>query len=50
MKSGKMPASSRKRWVDFNIDAKILNASQGPSITRYELETGKGVMLAKSST
>ena len=30
----------------FNIDAKILNASQGPSITRYELEPA-GVKVSK---
>lgn len=31
----------------FNIDAKILNASQGPSITRYELEPAAGVKVSK---
>lgn len=31
----------------FNIDAKILNASQGPSVTRYELEPAAGVKVSK---
>lgn len=31
----------------FNIDARILNASQGPSITRYELEPAAGVKVSK---
>lgn len=31
----------------FNIDAKILNASQGPSITRYEMEPAAGVKVSK---
>ena len=31
----------------FYIDAKILNASQGPSITRYELEPAAGVKVSK---
>lgn len=31
----------------FNIDTKILNASQGPSITRYELEPAAGVKVSK---
>ena len=31
----------------FNIDAKNLNASQGPSITRYELEPAAGVKVSK---
>lgn len=31
----------------FNIDAKILNASQGPAVTRYELEPAAGVKVSK---
>lgn len=31
----------------FNIEAKILNASQGPSVTRYELEPAAGVKVSK---
>ena len=31
----------------FNIDAKITNASQGPAVTRYELEPAPGVKVSK---
>ncbi len=31
----------------FNIDAKMMNASQGPSVTRYELEPAAGVKVSK---
>ncbi len=31
----------------FNIDAKILNASQGPAVTRYEIEPAAGVKVSK---
>lgn len=31
----------------FNIDAKILHASQGPAVTRYELEPAAGVKVSK---
>lgn len=31
----------------FNIEAKILNASQGPAVTRYELEPAAGVKVSK---
>ncbi len=37
----------QKTLQSFNIDAKILNASQGPSITRYELEPAAGVKVSK---
>lgn len=31
----------------FNIDAKIINASKGPAVTRYELEPAAGVKVSK---
>ncbi|MCI1821679.1 MAG: DNA translocase FtsK [Megasphaera sp.] len=31
----------------FNIDAKIVNASKGPAVTRYELEPAAGVKVSK---
>lgn len=31
----------------FNIEAKILHASQGPAVTRYELEPASGVKVSK---
>ena len=31
----------------FNIDAKILHASQGPAVTRYELEPAAGIKVSK---
>ena len=31
----------------FGIDAKIVNVTRGPSVTRYELEIGEGVRLNK---
>lgn len=31
----------------FNIDAKMLNASQGPAVTRFELEPAAGVKVSK---
>ncbi|WP_036243040.1 DNA translocase FtsK 4TM domain-containing protein [Megasphaera vaginalis (ex Srinivasan et al. 2021)] len=31
----------------FNIDATIMNASQGPAVTRYELEPAAGVKVSK---
>ena len=33
--------------ASFNIDAHIINAVRGPSVTRYELELDRGVKLAK---
>ena len=31
----------------FNIEAKVTNASQGPSVTRYELEPAAGVRVSR---
>ena len=31
----------------FGVDAKIVNASQGPAVTRYELEPAAGVKVSK---
>lgn len=31
----------------FNVDAKLLNVSKGPTVTRYELMLGEGVKVAK---
>jgi len=32
---------------NFNVSAKIINASHGPSVTRYELEPAPGVKVSK---
>jgi len=34
----------------FKIDARIINVTQGPSVTRYEVELDKGVRLNKLTT
>ncbi len=43
--------SNRQRLTDtirsFNIDARIVNVTRGPSVTRYELELDQGVRLNK---
>ena len=31
----------------FNVDAKLLNVSKGPTVTRYELKPGDGVKVSK---
>ncbi len=31
----------------FNVDAKLLNVSKGPTVTRYELKPGEGVKVSK---
>ncbi len=31
----------------FNVDAKLLNVSKGPTVTRYELVLGEGVKVSK---
>lgn len=31
----------------FNVDAKLLNVSKGPTVTRYELKLGEGVKVSK---
>ena len=31
----------------FNVDAKLLNVSKGPSVTRFELKPGEGVKVSK---
>ena len=31
----------------FNVDAKLLNVSKGPTVTRYELKLGDGVKVSK---
>lgn len=31
----------------FNIEAKVTNASEGPSVTRYELEPAAGVRVSR---
>ena len=33
--------------ASFKIDAKIINVTRGPSVTRYEVELAKGVRLSK---
>ena len=33
--------------ASFKIDAKIINVTRGPSVTRYEVELDKGVRLSK---
>lgn len=35
---------------NFNVEAKVVNISRGPSVTRYELTPGKGVRISKFST
>ncbi len=32
---------------NFNVDAKLLNVSKGPTVTRYELKPGDGVKVSK---
>ncbi|MBE7009975.1 MAG: DNA translocase FtsK [Ruminococcaceae bacterium] len=32
---------------NFNIEAKLLNVSKGPTVTRYELKPGEGVKVSK---
>ena len=36
--------------ASFNVEAKVVNISRGPSVTRYELTPGKGVRISKFST
>jgi len=31
----------------FNVDAKLINVSKGPTVTRYELKPGEGVKVSK---
>jgi S-DNA-T family DNA segregation ATPase FtsK/SpoIIIE len=31
----------------FNVDAKLINVSKGPTVTRYELKPGDGVKVSK---
>ncbi len=35
---------------NFNVEAKVVNISRGPSVTRYELTPGKGVRISKFNT
>ncbi|MBT3260627.1 hypothetical protein HOC37_02005 [bacterium] len=34
-------------FASFNVDAKVINVTTGPSVTRYELQPGVGVKIAK---
>ncbi len=36
--------------ASFNVEAKVVNISRGPSVTRYELTPGKGVRISKFNT
>ncbi len=36
--------------ASFNVEAKVVNISRGPSVTRYELTPGKGVRINKFNT
>ena len=59
LKHGKKPTSSatdevrenarilQETFKSFNIDVKILHASQGPTVTRYEIEPAAGVKVSK---
>lgn len=48
--TGEMRANSellKEALASFKIDARIINVTRGPSITRYEVELDKGVRLSK---
>lgn len=43
--------SNAKKLIDtldsFGVEAKVMNISRGPSVTRYELQPGSGVKISK---